>query len=326
VTVIAALLIILAATWSALALWYQAPGGRTGRASASAAWLLFTAVCLTGLWRSWSAGALLVFALTDAALLLWWARLVPSNERDWADDVARIVQGTVVGDRVTLENVRNFDWRSATDYAPRWETRVYDLGKLNTLDLIVSYWSGRTIAHILFSFGFDDGTHVVFSVEIRREKTEAFSEIGGFFKEFELCIIAADERDIVFLRTNVRREDTYLFRLNLPTEAMRSLLLAYVAEGNALARAPRFYHTISENCTTLVWRMLKRIVRPLPFSYRVLLSGYLPEYVYQVGGLDRRYPLEELRALGYVSDRARGSGSGSSPDFSRDIRAGVPSL
>jgi Domain of unknown function (DUF4105) len=327
-TVIAALLIVLAATWSTLALWYQAPGGRTGKVSASAAWLAFATVCLVGLWRSWSAGALIMFALADAALLLWWARLVPSNERDWADDVARIVQGTVAGDRVTLENVRNFAWRSATDYTPRWETRVYDLERLTTLDLIVSYWSRRTIAHMLFSFGFDDGAQVVFSVEIRREKTESFSEVAGFFKEFELCIIAADERDIVFLRTNVRREDTYLFRLNLPRAAIRSLLLAYVEEGNTLARVPRFYHTISENCTTLVWRMLKRIVQPMPFSYRVLLSGYLPEYVYQVGGLDRRYPIEELRALGYVSERARSSSPSSSPssDFSRAIRAGVPSL
>jgi hypothetical protein len=321
---VAALLIILAATWSTLALWYQAPGGRAGKGAASLTWLAFAAVCVFGLWRTWSAFALGVFVLADAALLVWWIRLAPSNERDWAEDVARIAQGTVAGNRLTLGNVRNFAWRSESDYTPRWETRDYDLTRLSTLDLIVSYWSRPSIAHMLLSFGFEDGAYVVFSVEIRREKTESFSEIAGFFKEFELCIIAADERDIVLLRTNIRREDTYLFRLNLPVDAMRSLLLAYVQEGNALARAPRFYHTISDNCTTLVWRMLKRIVRPLPFSYRVLLSGYLPEYVYQVGGLDRRYSLEELRALGYVSTRARASGA--SATFSRDIRAGVPTL
>ena len=70
--------------------------------------------------------------------------------------------------------------------------------------------------------------------------------------------------------------------------------------------------------------MLKRIVQPLPFSYRVLLSGYLPEYVYEVGALDQRYPIEELRALGYISERARESDQ--SAQFSRDIRVGVPSL
>jgi hypothetical protein len=319
-----AALVAMASAWSALALWYKAPGGRAARSAASAAWLVLAAACLVGLWHGWVAVALAAFAAAYAGLLIWWIGLSPSNDREWADDVAQMVRGTVNGDRVTLQNVRNFAWRSEVDYTPRWETRSYDLARLISLDMIVSYWSRRTIAHMLISFGFDDGTHVVFSVEIRREKNESFSEIGGFFKEFELCIIAADERDIVRLRTNVRREETFLFRLKLPVAAMRSLLLAYVEEANTLARVPRFYHTITGNCTTLVWRMLKRIVQPLPFSYRVLLSGYLPEYVYEVGALDRRYPIEELRTLGYISERARGSDQ--SAEFSRDIRERVPIL
>ena len=323
-TVLIAVLIAIASAWSALALWYKARGGRAAKAAASAAWLALAAACLVGLWHGWLAIALPTFSAAYAGLLIWWIGLSPSNDRDWADDVAQMVRGTVNGDRVTLQNVRNFAWRSEIDYTPRWETRSYDLARLITLDMIVSYWSRRSIAHMLISFGFDDGTHVVFSVEVRREKSESFSEIGGFFKEFELCIIAADERDIVRLRTNVRREQTFLFRLNMPVAAMRSLLLAYVEEANSLVRLPRFYHTITGNCTTLVWRMLKRIVQPLPFSYRVLLSGYLPEYVYEVGALDQRYPIEELRALGYISERARESDQ--SAQFSRDIRQGVPSL
>jgi hypothetical protein len=242
----------------------------------------------------------------------------------WADDVAEMTRGTVEGDRVTLDNVRDFIWRTETDYTRRWETRSYDLNRLSALDMIVSYWSGRAIAHMLISFGFDDGSHVVFSTEIRRESTEIFSELGGFFKEFELSIIAADERDIVRLRTNVRREQTYLYRLRISVPAIRSLFLAYVNEANELARAPRFYHTISGNCTTLVYKMLKRILGRLPFSYRLLLSGYLPEYVYKVGGLDPRFSLDELRAMGYFSERARTADQ--SPTFSADIRQGIPPL
>jgi len=235
-----------------------------------------------------------------------------------------MTSGTVDGSRVTLHNVRNFAWRAENDYTPQWETRQYDLDRLNSLDMIMSYWSGHAIAHSLFSFGFENGDHVVWSVEIRREKTESFSEIGGFFKEFELSIIAADERDIVRVRTNVRGEETYIYRLRMPVPAMRSLFLAYVDEANSLVHAPRFYQTITGNCTTLVYHMVKRIVGGLPFDYRVLLSGYLPEYVYGVGGLDSRYPLEELRALGYISERAKRSGDGAG--FSADIREGIPQL
>src|SRR6202011_265185 len=134
-----------------------------------------------------------------------------------------------------------------------------DLDRLQTVDMIMSYWSGRSIAHMLISFGFDDGSYVVFSVEVRRRKTQEFSEIGGFFKEFELSIVAADERDVIRVRTNVRGEDVHLYRLQLPVSAMRSLFLGYVGEANSLVQTPRFYNTVTVNCTTLVYHMMKRI-------------------------------------------------------------------
>jgi hypothetical protein len=321
-TFLITLLVGITAIWGALALWYQAPGRL--KIPSVGIWLAFGTACGAALWLGWFEAGLAGFALGYAVLLIWWHRRRPSNERLWADDVAQMARGTVDGDRVTLRNVRDFVWRTRTDYTQRWETRSYDLARLISLDMIMSHWSRRSIAHTLMSFGFDDGNHVVFSVEVRREKTHAFSEIGGFFKEFELSIIAAEERDIVRLRTNVRREDTYLYRLRMSVPAIRSLFLAYVDEANALARTPRFYHTITGNCTTLVYDMLKRIIGRLPFSYRLLLSGYMPEYVYGIGGLDTRYPLGELRALGYISERARKADE--SATFSADIRQGVPSL
>lgn len=323
-TLLATLLVGSSATWGALALWYQAPGGLAAKIVYVALWAAFSTAVLIGLWLGQFALGLLSFAAVLGGLLLWWHRLLPSNDRLWADDVSQMTSGTVDGNRVTLRNVRNFTWHTRTEYATLWETRCYDLARLNAIDMIVSYWSRRTIAHMLFSFGFDDGDQVAFSVEIRRETHESYSEIGGFFKQFELSVIAADERDIVHLRTNVRREDVYLYRVRMPIPAMRSLFLAYINEANSLVRAPRFYHTVTGNCTTLVYQLMKRIIGPLPFDYRVLLSGYMPEYVYRIGGLDRRYSLEELRALGRISER--GIKAGRSETFSADIRQGVPPL
>jgi hypothetical protein len=310
--------------WGALALWYQAPGGRRWKSSISALWVAFAILCVAAVWSGWLVSGGSSFAAVYAALLIWWKSLSPSNDRNWADDVGRVAHGTIDRNHVTLHNVRTFEWRTTTDYTQRWETRHYDLERLVALDMIMSYWSGHAIAHTLISFGFDDGNHVVFSVEVRRERTEEFSEIGGFFKEFELSVIAAEERDIVRLRTNVRREKTYLYRLRIGPSAMRSLFLAYVDEANSLVNQPRFYQTLSGNCTILVYKMLRRIVGPLPLSYRLWLSGYLPEYVYSVGGLDMRYPLEELRTMGYISERARNADL--SLTFSDDIRRGIPRL
>jgi Domain of unknown function (DUF4105) len=321
---LATLLVGLPAAWGVLALWYQGPGGQTFKTSAAVLWIVFCLIALLGLWQGRAALSLLIFAAAFAVMLIWWQRIAPSNDRRWADDVAQISSGTIEGSRVTLRNVRNFDWRSNEDYTQRWETRVYDLDRLNSVDMIMSYWDGWAIAHMLVSFGFDDGQHVAFSVEVRREKDKTYSEIGGFFKRYGLSIVAADERDVIRVRTNVRGEDDYLYRIRMPLAAMRSLFMGYVEQADALTDQPRFYNTITVNCTTLVYHMMKRIVGYLPWSYRLLFTGYLPAYVYQVDGLDRRFSLAELRTLGRITDRAKLSDR--SDTFSEDIRRGIPPL
>ena len=311
-----------AAIWGGFALWYQLPRRLWLRVAGVALWLVFAAVALVAVARGLIAIGMVLFGAAFALLLVWWHGIKPSNNRDWADDVGQMTTGVVEGDRVTLRNVRNFDWRTTSDYTRRWETRTYDLRRLEGVDMILSYWTVEPIAHVLISFGFGDGEYVVFSVEIRREKTEKFSAIGGFFKEFELSIIACDERDVIRLRTNVRDEEDYLYRIRMRLSNMRSLFLSYVSEANELARTPRFYNTLTVNCTTLVYHMMRRILGRLPLDLRLLFSGYLPGYVHKVGGLDTRYPLEELHRLGYVTGRAKHSDR--RPSFSADIREGIP--
>jgi hypothetical protein len=199
--------------WGGLARWYQAPGAKIGKSLSVLLWAAFCIGLSIALHGDRTVLCLLTFAAVFGGLLFWWGRLAPSNDRNWLDDVAQMTAGEVEGNRVTLHNVRNFDWRTNTDFTQRWETRRYDLERLCSLDMIMSYWTIPAIAHMLISFGFDDGEHVVFSVEIRREKHEKYSEVGGFFKEFELSIIAADERDVIRVRTNVRGEDAYLHRI-----------------------------------------------------------------------------------------------------------------
>ncbi len=321
---VAVIVLPLLILWGGFALWYQIPGAPVVKAFTVAIWaavgLSLLILAIKG--RPWA--GLGSFAVVFALLLAWWNQIPPSNDRVWADEVSRTMSGRVDGSIVTLYNVRNFEWRTNDDYIKRWETRTYDLEKLESVDLICSYWSMQAIAHVLVSFGFSDGSHVAFSVEIRREKQESFSEIGGFFKEFELSVIAADERDVIRVRTNVRGEDDYLYHLRIPVEQMRSLFLAYMNEANSLVSTPRWYNTITVNCTTLVYHMMKRIVGALPLDYRLLFSGYLPEYVYQVGGLDPRYSLQQLRAAGRITDRAKAADR--SATFSQDIRQGIPPL
>ncbi|MFM9923763.1 DUF4105 domain-containing protein [Variovorax sp. H27-G14] len=320
------LAVLLTSLWACLALWYQLPGPAPVKIGAPVLWAAFGLAAIALLWRGRAARALLSYAVGFAMLLGWWGTILPSQDRVWADDVARQVTGKVEGSVVTMNNVRNFDWRSDTDHTARWETRRYDLDRLKSVDVALSYWTGPAIAHTLVSFGFDDGQFLTFSIEIRKERGESFSSIGGFFKQFETSLIAADEHDILRVRTNVRGEDVYLYRVHLPQPEMRSLFLAYLDEGAALARAPSFYNTLTANCTTIVYALAKRIVPGLPMDYRLLASGYLPDYLYDVGGLTPGYSMEALRAAGRITERAIATDKTPGADFSQAIRQGLPGV
>ena len=319
------LALLIATLWGALALAFRLRG--SWQCLGVGLWLAAGGLWGLLLWQGARLAPVAGMAVQMLALLAWWRRLRPAADLDWADDVACLATGDVEGDRLTLHHVRHFDWQSPEVASGGWERRVYDLRQLASVDLFVSSWGRPGIAHVLVSFGFSAGVPgsddvVVLSVEVRRERHEAFSEIGGFFKQYELAIIAADERDAIRLRSNVRGERVTLYHVTLSAEARRALLLALVAEANALAREPRFYHTVTANCTTLVFAKLRDIVGGLPLDHRLLLSALLPGYVRDHGGFVPGYSLEELRRRGDITRRARQSGRGK--DFSQRIREGVP--
>ncbi len=319
-------LIVLAITgWGALALALVGPRGDKGRLVLAALYGMagLAAVVALVLHRG-VRFALPVFAVALLAIGLWWSGLRPSNDRDWQPEVARLAYATIDGDLVTVHNIRNFDYRTETDFTPAYYVRTYDLNKLDSADLVAVYWMGPAIAHLLISFGFGDD-HLAVSIEARKEKGEGYSSAKGFFRQYELYYVVADERDVIRVRTNYRKdppEDVYVYPLRGPRENIRRLFLEYVRKMNALREHPEFYNTLTTNCTTAI--LMNARVNPgsLPFSWKVLLSGYTPAYVYEAGRMDQSLPFEELKRRSLVNAAAQAADQ--APDFSRRIRAALP--
>jgi len=310
------LVTILGAGWTLLALWYQASADWRFPAMSGVIAAAIGLILLGwngGLRQAIAWGWLAVLAL---AVGLWWSMIQPSDSRNWIPEVAHGVTGVVEGQRVTLSNVRDFEWRTETDFTPRWQTRTYDLDDLTSVDLFSSVWDSPAIAHTLVGFGFRDGAHVVFSAEIRREEGEAFSEIGGFFKEFELVLIAAEENDIVRLRTDARGERVSRFPLQVTPEQARAMFLAYVELGNRLAEKPAFYQTVTSNCTTIIYQLARLVDGRVPLDWRILMSGHLPGYLYDLGLVRTDLPLEAVVRKALIH-RVPGDGR----PFSQAIRA-----
>jgi hypothetical protein len=236
--------------------------------------------------------------------------------------VAREPTAEIRGDCVILNNVRNFRYRSATDYDECWEERRLDLAQLNGLDLFVSHWDSVFIAHTIMSWSFADRQHLAISIETRKDKKQQYSTIAGFFRQYELIYVVADERDVIKLRTNYRREDVYLYRLRVSPLHAKTLLLNYLRAINELAREPRWYNALTANCTTAIRQRVIHAGGKLPLSWKLFANGYLPELLYERGSLDTGWPFPELKAISRINERAQSASD--KDDFSARIREGLP--
>ena len=314
-----------ATAWGVGLISFTAPGGarlRTALATILALVGLATIVAL--FLPRWRWRAVLAYAGVAALLVGWWSTMTPSNDRDWQPEVAVLSHATIQGDLVTVHNIRNFEYRTETDFTPRYYDRTFDVRRLDRVDLVAVYWMGPAIAHLFVTFGFGDD-HLAISIEARKERTEGYSTLGGFFRQYELIYVVADERDLIRLRTNYRKdppEDVYLFRAHAPIENGRRMFLQYMRAINTLRERPAFYNTLTTNCTNVI--LVNTRVNPdhLRFSWKILLSGYAPEYIYDAGRLDRSLPFEELKRRSLVNAAAQAADR--APDFSRRIRAGLP--
>jgi hypothetical protein len=315
--------VVLASVWSSLALWYRLPVPEGLRTAIALLLLLLGVATIAASFSRYQGAVSVAFAVAVCSTAVWWSTIRPPDHADWAPDVARQVTGSVAGDQLTLTNVRDFEWHDGREATERWVTRSYDLDKLRTLDLFMSYWAGPEMAHVILSFGFEGDEYLAWSIEVRRTRGGEFSPIADLFKSNPLILVAADERDAVRVRSNLRGEDVQLYRLNTPPEAARRLLLEYVSDANGLAARPQFYNSLTTNCTTTAVKMMRAVGASIPFDWRLIVNGFLPDYAYGRGSLDTRVSLPTLKERAHIDARARQADG--SPWFSQLIRVDVPS-
>ncbi len=265
---------------------------------------------------------LLVFAGVFALLVVWWLNIPPSNDREWQADTAVLPYATIEGNRVTIHNVRNCDYRSETDFDVHHDDRTYDLDKLRTMDLFLVYWGSPMIAHTMVSFGFDGDDYLCISVETRKERGEDYSTVKGFFKQYELAYVVADERDLVRLRTNYRGEDVYLYRLRPSSETLHNVFLDYLKHINRLKQQAEWYNALTDNCTSNIRGHTRPYAPESVWSWKLILNGYVDELAYANGTLDQSLPFAELKARSHIN--ARGQAADQDPEFSKRIREGLP--
>jgi hypothetical protein len=272
----------------------------------------------------WVAGVAIPFVV---AYFVFSLIVRPSLNRNWNDDQAVLARATMEGDRVTITNVRNINYRSANDYEVRYYDKTFDLKKLESVWFVVEPFSGHGFgaAHTLMSFGFEGGDYVAISAEIRKEKGESFSAVKGLFRQYEMVYVIADERDVVKLRSNYRRDKVFVYPVKTSRENMRKMFVSMLERANKLATKPEFYNTLVNTCTTSIVRHVNEIApKKVPWSFKVLMPANSDELAYEIGLLDGATPdgrtltLEEMRQKYFINERAEKFKD--DPSFSMKIR------
>jgi hypothetical protein len=258
-------------------------------------------------------------------VLAWWLSLKPTNSGAWQADVDRPAWVEMNGDRLIIHNLRNCDYRTETDYSNCWSDRAVNLSDLRGVDLFFTTWGVRWIGHPILSFQFGDDQHVAFSIEARYKGDQTYSAILGFFRQYELIFVVADERDVIRLRTNFRKdEEVFLYRASLDADSARAIFLTYVEYLNQLKDHPEWYNALTRNCTTTLDKQIStEVAKPKPWNYQFLVNGTLDELLYDRGRLvTDGLSFKDLKSGAHINAVARTVDKGQ--DFSTIIRANRP--
>lgn len=288
------------APWVAGAIYFDVGRGAKWAPLPAVCWLIFVAALFVAWQPLWQAFA--AFLGTFLLFLCWWLSQKPRHDRDWDPSVAVLPRATVRDGVVTIENVRNNEYRSLDDYTPRYETHAYRLANLRGADVIFFYWGSAWMSHPVLVFDFGPDGRVCISIEVRYRKGQKYSLVRSLYRQQELIYLVADERDVLLRRTKYgRANEAYLYRLNAPANEFRTVFIDYVGAINDLYERPRWYHGLCANCTTNFYRLPSRRFQ---CDWRVLANGRLDRALYDTGRLDRSLPFEELRRIGHINDIA----------------------
>jgi hypothetical protein len=243
-----------------------------------------------------------------------------SNNRNWRPDLAVLPVADINGERIKLYHIRDCTYRTEDDYDVRHFDREFKLTDVRSVDfIVVPFQNTPALAHTMLSFGLANGEQFVVSVEGRLEQGEKYSTLGGALNGYELMVVIGTERDLILLRTEVRKVDVYLYPTRVTPEQTQRLFVAMLNRANELARKPEFYDLLTNNCTTNIVDHINGL-KPgsIPNDIRVLLPGHSDRLAYDLGLLAVNGPFDQIRAASHINLVAHLNYEAS--DFSNRIR------
>lgn len=283
------------------------------------AFVILIPLCLIIFRRRWfTYWIALIICLSIAA---YYKFELASNEGDWNINWAVTPSVIFKGDQVNIKNIRDFQYRSETDFTPRYYDKTFNLNDLNSLYYVLSYWDeNKAVAHSILSFGFKGGSYLCVSVETRLKRNQPQTAIGGLYNQYGLLYILADERDVLRLRTNFRKEEVYMYQVNADKAMIRDIFIAIMNRVDKLSTEPQFYNTVKHNCLTSLLADLRNARgENIEFDYRHIFNGYSDELFYEKGAfVGENIPFAKFKKIHHINQYLKNNSVIN--DYSEEIR------
>jgi hypothetical protein len=254
----------------------------------------------------------------------WYFLDKPSVEGDWQEQLVTISQAEFNGKFVTIRNVRNFRYYpTEADMYPAYYDRTYDLSRIKKVWYVTEPFNeNKVAAHTFISFEFENGDFLAISIEARKTKNQKYSTWKGMLHSYPLVYIAADERDVLLMRANIRKDKVYVYpvRLEKPENA-RLLLTDMLQKMNKLKTSESaWYNSLFANCTSSIVGHINKLTpgRISIFSWQLWLTASADELALRHGLLDTDLPIEQAREKFYVNEVSEQVGD--VPNYSDAIR------
>ncbi len=243
--------------------------------------------------------ALSILVCALVGLFVYLGTKTPLNDRVWDPSFSKLnTVETLKDGSVVIHNLRNFTYGVGTVEKREWSDVTIRLGDIESAYFFLDHFSNiRQVGHTFISFHLKDGSTVAFSIEARREANETYSFIGGFLNRYELQYLWGTEQDLITQRTVYKNEQLYRFPLVISTWQARTLLQEFATETNTLAESPRFYHTLTANCTNMLAKIVNKYhPHTLPYDISWNLTGLSDYYLERQGFIESNGKKgEELR-------------------------------
>jgi hypothetical protein len=228
----------------------------------------------------------------------------PSNQRKWQEQYQILPSVGVTAETIQISHLRDFRFdKSGRVLEKRYLDKSYQLEDLKSTWAGISHFGGPGLAHVFMSFEFSDSRYLVVSIEARLTVDDvSYQPFSGLFRRYTKTVVLATEQDVIGLRTHIRGEKVYLYKLRLSQLQQVSLLLDFLNVAQTLRTEPEFYNTLLDNCMTGLLARTERFRSWVSWlDYRIMLPGYSDRLGYDMGLIDNSEPLQKVRGRALIN-------------------------